>query len=365
MGLFSKPEEKKYLGIDIGGSSVKMVELSNVKGRAQLETYGFLERSIKVVGENLLDKPDEMAEAIKRVAERAKVTSRDAVAALPASAVFNTILNLTGLTKRDLAAMKRVTSAVEGEAHKVLPMPLEDMVLDWKIINGQTGTEKPDDKVKNVQILLNAAAKSLVKKYIEIFKQAGFNLLSLETEAFGMSRSLVGKDTGTVLVVDIGAANTDIFIMDKMIPVLTRTVDTGGYKITKAFSDTLGITLEQAEQFKRDLESYRERLPDGKLVPDLVDLILTPIVKEVKYLIEFFGQQSGNEGKKIERIILSGGTAKIFNLPEYFTGIFNIRTFLGNPWARIIYPEELRPALDNCGSRLAVAIGLALREIDK
>ena len=237
------------------------------------------------------------------------------------------------------------------------------MVLDWKVLNG--GGSSTDPKA-GVQVLLTAAAKTLVKKYIDIFKKAGFNLLSLETESFGMARALVGKDKSTVIIVDIGAANTDITIVDNGIPYMERTVDIGGYQITKILAETMNISIDQAEQFKRDLANYSSQvLNQGKLLPESIEKSLVPIINEIKYLLDFFGKQPGNEAKRIDRLILSGGTAKIFNLTEYFTKMFNIRTFLGDPWARVLSPEDLKPALDAVGSRLAVCIGLAMRDIEK
>lgn len=368
MGIFSKDsKDNTYLGVDIGGSSVKLVELASQKGRAQLLTYGFLERSIKSAEQSLLENPDEMAQAIKNVAQKAKVKTKNAITALPASAVFSTVISIPEISRKDLTSQKRVTAAVEAEAAKVLPMPLEEMVLDWKILGEKSDSAqlKDDAKIKNLQVLLTAAAKNLIQKYIDIFKKAGFNLLSLETESFAMARALVGKDKSTVIIVDIGATNTDISIVDNTVPYFERTVNIGGFSVTKALAQGMNINLEQAEQFKRDLVNYSDQLPQGKLLPDVIEQVIQPIINEIKYLIDFFAKQPGNEGKRIDRIILSGGTARLFQFPEYITQVFNIRAFLGNPWARVIYPEDLQAMLDQIGSRLAVSIGLAMREIEK
>src|SRR3989339_846590 len=316
MGLFSKKTgDKSYLGVDIGGSSVKLVELLDNKGRAQLLTYGYLERSTKSATENLLDKPTEMTDSIKKIAEKSKVQTKDAITALPASSVFTTILYLTDINKKDLTSIKKVTEAVQAEAEKVLPLPLDEMVLDWKVLNG--GGSSTDPKA-GVQVLLTAAA------------------------------------------------NTDITIVDNGIPYMERTVDIGGYQITKILAETMNISIDQAEQFKRDLANYSSQvLNQGQLLPESIEKSLVPIINEIKYLLDFFGKQPGNEAKRIDRLILSGGTAKIFNLTEYFTKMFNIRTFLGDPWARVLSPEDLKPALDAVGSRLAVCIGLAMRDIEK
>ena len=120
MGLFSKEgKEKSFLGVDIGGSSVKLVELAPQKNRSQLVTYGYMERSMKTSDESLLENPQEMATALKKVAEKAKAKSNNAITALPASAVFSTILGIPEISKKDLASTKKVTEIIENEAKKV------------------------------------------------------------------------------------------------------------------------------------------------------------------------------------------------------------------------------------------------------
>ena len=99
-------------------------------------------------------------------------------------------------------------------------------------------------------------------------------------------------------------------------------------------------------------------------MPDLIERPIMAIADEIQYTMNFFLEQPGNKGKKIERIVLSGGTANLFNLPKYFTDKLGIRTFIGNPWARVIYPDDIKIILDGVGPRLATAIGLAMRDIE-
>jgi len=369
MGLFSsgKTGDANFLGVDIGGSSIKMVELANNNGRAQLVTYGYLERSLSPGKIKLIDEPDKTAELIKRVAEKSKVVTKRAITALPAPAVFNAIISLPEILRKDLSSTKKVTAAVEWEAKKVLPLPLEEMILDWKILGSESvldPAKSGEEKLKNLQVLLTGAAKEVVQKYIEIFKKAGLNLISLETESFALARSMVGKDKSTVLLVDIGAVGTDISVIENAIPLFNRSVAIGGLEITNGISQILKISSDQAEQFKRDLENNTANLGQGDTIPDVIKRPMQAILNEIQYTINFYLEQPDNKNKKIERIILSGGTANLFNLPKYFTETLNIRTFIGNPWARVIYPEDLQPVLESVGSRLATAIGLAMRDIE-
>lgn len=370
MGIFSSHDNNaNFLGVDIGGSSIKMVEMTNNNGRAQLVTYGFLERSLSGEKAKLIDDVDKTAGLIKKVAVASKVITRRAITALPAPAVFSTIISLPEIIRKDLASTKKVTAAVEWEAKKVLPLPLEEMVLDWKvlgsdeIVKGMT-KETEGEKIKNLQVLLTGAAKEVVQKYIEIFRKADLELISLETESFALARSMVGKDKSTVVLVDIGAVNTDISVIENAIPLLNRSVSVGGLEISRSIANTLNISLEQSEQFKRDLANGAEMLGGGETLPEVIERPIRAILDEVLYTINFYLEQPDNKDKKAARIVLSGGTANLFNLAKYFTEKTNIKTFVGNPWARVIYPQDLQPILDSIGARLATAIGLAMRDIE-
>lgn len=372
MGLFSSKQKvsPNYLGVDIGGSSIKVVELANNNGRAQLVTYGYLEKSLVEDKVLLIDQPDKTAEAIKKVWASSKCTSKRAITALPAPAVFSSIISLPEINKKDLSSTKKITAAVEWEAKKVLPLPLEEMILDWKVLasedifksSPEQKKEKgePEEKVKNLQVLLTGAAKEVVQKFITIFKKADLELLSLETESFALTRALVGKDKSTVLLVDIGSQGADISIVENAIPLLTRSVAVGGVEITKSIKETLGVNISQAEQFKRDLVNNTD---EGEM-PDIIKRPLQAIMNEIEYTINFYLEQPDNKGKKVERVILTGGTANLYNLPDMISSALNIRAFIGNPWARVIYPEDIQPALESIGPRLATSIGLAMRDIE-
>ena len=400
MGLFSSTTS--YLGIDIGTSSIKMVELENYKNQAKLKTYGYADISINVLS-GAIDKNNQIiADYIIDIAQKSNVQTRQVVAALPTFSVFNFIINLPPMPKKDLS------SAIKWEAKKFIPVPLEEMILDWKILNKKklkkTDKKKEEDKSlkleetkenlsdeldqsikeakadissarpkatlknedklirpstdnSNYRILLTAAPKNLVARYIDIFKRAKLNLLSLETEAFALSRSLIGNDNSTVMIVDIGATTADICIIEEGVPILNRGIDTGGEFITKTIMNSLNINKERAEQFKRDFG-----LAGGgfKNVPDTIQKSLNSIINEIKYVFELY-QRQGNS--RIDKIVLTGGSAFLPSLPEYLAELLNIQVIVGDPWDRIVYPLDLKPALQEVGPRMSTAVGLAMRDI--
>jgi len=345
MGLFST--NKSFLGIDIGTSSIKIVELKGEAGKIKLLTYGFSENILESGQVDIKD----IVYIINKICDQAGTVSRSAVSALPTFSVFSSILNLSGVSKKDIA------SAVHWEAKKVIPLPLEEMILDWKKIEDKE--EKSGGKT-NIRVLLTGAPRALVKRYIDIFKNAQINLISLETESFALIRSLLGNDKSTVMIVEIGATTTSITIISQSIPIFNRSIDIGGLTITKAISNNLNIGLERAEQFKYDLGiSHRES--QEEIIPKTITETISPIINEIKYSLTLFQSKSN---KTVDKIILSGGSALLINFPYYLSKILNINVIVGNPWPRISYPSDLKLLLDEIGPRLAIAIGLAMREIE-
>jgi len=378
MGLFSSPQS--YLGVDFDSNSIKVVELKNQGGRPQLVTYGYIDFELEATDRG---NTKQVAKLLKQVCKKAKTSTTKAITALPSYSVFSSILNLPAMSKKDLSA------AVKWEAKKVVPLPIEEMILDWKVLDNFNGNQlvdqKKDNKEKNdfgnhdsdakgekvlkikqegkkqyIKVLLTAAPKDLVKKYINIFKDANLNLLSLDTESFALIRSLVGNDKSATMVVDIGSVVTNITVVVNTIPILKRSLDVGGLTITKAIANSLNVNLARAEQFKYDIGMNPSRAGQGG-VPKTIEKTLTPILDELRYSINLYKSQ---DDRSIEKMILTGGSSLLLNLPEYLSNLLGLRVFLGDPWARIIYPEELKPVLDEVGSRFAVSLGLAMRDIE-
>ena len=395
MSLLSKKGNLSYLGIDIGTASIKMVELENYNGQPKLRTYGYADVTSNILRGTVEKNNQAIADYINLIAQEANVKTKKVIAALPTFSVFNFIINLPNMPKKDLDA------AVKWEAKKFIPLPIEEMILDWKILNKEDNKEdkksvgdllkkeikkpeekkpeekkleekkleekKPEEKKigpieaksKNFKILLTAAPKSLVSRYIDIFKKAELNLLSLETESFALSRALLGNDKSIVMIVDLGATTTDICVVEGGVPILNRGIDTGGEFITKSIMNSLNISLDRADQFKRDFGLSVE--DSNKSVPAIIKKSLDFIINEIKYAFELYQRQGNN---KIDKIILSGGSAFLPNLPNYLTELLGLPVIIGDPWDRIIYPLDLKPILSDIGPRMATCIGLSMRDIN-
>lgn len=355
MGLFSPhPKKQSYLGIDIGLSGIKLVELLNEKGRARLVTYAYAELPAATVEQAFTTQIDQVAEFIKKMIVKSRCTSKSTICALPISSVFSSIISVAAGNEKELK------DAIQLQAKKLIPVPLEEISLDSKNID--SGAGQGGKKVQRV--LLTGAPKDLVAKYMNLMKKSGLELISLETEAFALIRALVGKDRSSIMIIDIGAMRTNISVIERGIPFLNRSISTGGEVITQMISKTLGVTKEQAENMKRDIRSMQTIGQAGDLNP-ILQMLMKPILDEVRYSFNLYqGQSEDGQTKRIDKIILSGGGALLPRLPEFLTQTMNVNTFLGDPWARVVYPMDLRPILDEIGPKFAVSIGCAMRDIE-
>lgn len=371
----------------MGSSSIKVVELNNDKGVPRLATYGFTEQSFDIIRDDSQETVKKTIELLKKVCQSAKIQTSKCVAALPTFSVFNSIISLPQMSRKEIA------SAIQWEAKKIIPMPVEEMILDWRILNEdllektfslqfgklkdklKAKEESPDKEEgkkavlsKDIKILVTAAPKNLVKKYMEIFAAAGLDLISLETEIFALIRSLLGNNQSAAMIVDLGAMTTNISIIEKAVPLINRSIDVGGKLATKAIADGLEITFDRAEQFKYDIGIGGGSA--SEIVPATIESAVAPIIDEIKYSLNFYQNQSFSleekidEEKKVEKIILTGGSSLLLNLADYFTKNLGIKTFLGDPWNMISYPEELKDVLQEIGPKLSIAIGLAMRDIE-
>jgi type IV pilus assembly protein PilM len=166
------------------------------------------------------------------------------------------------------------------------------------------------------------------------------------------------------MIIDIGAFRTNLTVVEKGIPYLSRSIATGGVSITNNISNTLGIPFEQAETMKRDIKSMQSFAPTGDLTP-ILETLLKPIVDEVKYSFNLYqGQSEGGKQKRVDKVIVTGGSSLLPRLPEFLTQLMNVNAYRGDPWARVVYPEDLRPILDEIGSRFSVGVGCAMRDIE-
>ncbi len=332
--------KKTVLGVDVGTSNIKIAEVSFTNPSSpMLSTYGIVNLPFEPKDKDRAANLPRIAQVLKNLCLKAGVSTKRCVISLPNSAVFTSVIELPKMSQAELA------TAVEFEAKKYVPLALADIDLSWSVI------EEKDSKQLNQKILLTAVPKQITKDYMDIFAFAGLEPFVGEIEALALIRSLIGTRSTNCVIIDIGAKNTGINIIEKGFLRLSRNLNIGGETITKKIAQTLNVSVVRAEQFKKDFG-----VTSGTFLPETVKPVLALIKNEVKQLFTIF--QSHNA--QLDEIILVGGGANMPGIVEFFSDL-NVPVALGNPLQSVSYSEQLAEILKRYALSLSISIGLALR----
>jgi len=258
---------KKSLGIDIGTSSIKMVELGSWGERRKLENYG------EIASEVLYEKPfrtfekstlllssRDISRAISAVIEEAKIKTRKATLSIPDFSSFFTTFELPPMTREELP------QAVTYEARRHIPLPLGEVTIDWEVVEGRVS----DEKKEKLKILLVAVPNEVINQYREIANFANLELFALEAEVFGLLRSLIPKDEKRVIaLVDIGAQSTTCSIIDKRVLKKSHSFDASGNQLTEQVAKSLSVDYKTAKELKEKYGSLTNLFKQAKSKKDL------------------------------------------------------------------------------------------------
>ena len=338
---------ESILGIDIGTHSIKLIEIGREKDSIVLLAAGSMPTPVKALSSNVTADFEAIAYVIKQLVKETGAKSNKVNIALPESQVFTRVIEVPQLSKREL------TSAIQWEAEQYIPLPLDQVNMDFTILRDAKTTANG-----KMEVLLIAAPKALVERYMTILELADLVPEYAETEIIAGTRAIAKSVAAikNVMLLAIGAQTTDITILHGGIIAFTRSISAGGEALSRALSQGLDFTVVQAEEYKKTYGLQKGML-EGKLVA-VMDPIMITIMNEIKRAIAFFGEKYVNE--RIEAIVLSGGTAKLPGIVSYMTEAVNIETQLANPWIGI--EKEARFAVLSAeGPLFAVAVGLAIR----
>ena len=355
--LLFKRNPRNFLGIDIGTSAIKIVELSKERNDVKLENYG--EMGVRTVvdrsfrsgeGNSLLLSDQDVAKSISLIFEKAKISTREAFFSIPDFSSFFTFIDLPPM------APEEVDKAVQFEARRHIPLPLAEVALDWVMVGG--GGKNNIKNSPKLKILLVAVPYEVINQYQAIANLSKVHLVSLEAEIFGLVRSLVKEKNSPVGLVDIGAQSTTFSIVDAGFIKTTHSFDISGNELTKVLSKSLNIRYNEAEESKKKQGITTPDRSVGSILSPLIDLL----AKEIEKSSQSFYQI---EGKKIDKIILAGGGALLPGLSDYFSNSLKKSFLIANPFEGLIYPKVLESNLKVMGPSYAVAVGIALRGFEK
>jgi type IV pilus assembly protein PilM len=336
------------VGIDIGSRTIKIVELSGDKNGWKLNASGVIGYQ-GVTPENVKDESEmvALAQAVKKLHKEANISSKEVSVALPESQVFTRTIKFPLLNDQEIA------SAVKWEAEQYIPIPISEAIVQHQILERREAASPPD-----VVVLLVAAPRKLVESYVKVLQMAGLSVVGVETELMSLSRALapVGQ---TAMLVDFGARSTDIAIARNGQLSFSRTIPTAGEAFTRAVAQSLGIEMQQAEEYKRAYGLGTNQL-EGK-IKGALDPVFTIVIEEMKKAIHFF--ESEEKGQAPKTIILSGGTSGMAGGLSLISKAMGSEVLIGNPFAKIAVPPQAAKTIAPYAPLYSIAVGLALRGV--
>jgi len=345
-----------YLGVDLGTTSIKIVEAKRGKQLPQLLNYAILEssghllRTNKVLQTSSLKIFEEEAiELLRILLHEMKPGTNEAVASLPSFSVFMTVLDFPEMVESDLQ------KTMVFQARQYIPLPISEVAIDWL----KVGEFEDQKGQKRQQILLISVPQEQIKKYQKIFNAAGLRLVALEIESLSSVRALIGNDPTPTIIVDIGSRSTNIVLAEGGQLKLNAQSDFAGSSLTQALATSLSINPLRAEELKKE-RGVLNTGPSYELSTIMLPF-LDAIINEVKKA-QFNYQSQFPGAAKMERVILSGGGANLLGAEKYFQGELGIPVVKATPLVRFEYPSVMEPLVPELNPHMSVALGLALRE---
>lgn len=339
------------IGLDLGVHTFKAIEVKKEKGKVELFKYGIREALSVNLSSEAPEEISKYAKALSDFFDESGFSTPNVVVALPETSVFTRVIKVPKMS------MKELKSAMSYEAEQYIPVPLKDVNFDFQVLNDPTADKD------NMNVLLVAATKTLVNKYVKIIKDARLIPAGLEPETLALSRVVGDREDqpNPSVIVSIDSDVSNIIITYKGIVRFTRNIGTGGDALTRAVAQGLGFDFSQAEEYKKTYGVDSSQV-DGKVF-NAIKPVLDIILNEIKRAYFFY--TTHNNDVNIRRVVVCGGTALMPGLLYYLTTNLNLEVELANPWPRIVFPpkfEKEKQSLLDKGPFFVTAVGLALKD---
>lgn len=351
---FFNSKQYSILGIDITSSAVKVLEINANADGLSVEGYGREDLPKDAVEGNVIKDVELVANCIRKVCEKTKLSTNKAALAVPDSSVISKVVQINdGLNDAEMEEL------IIMEADKYIPYPIDEINLDFEILG-----HSPKNTAM-LDVLIVASRAENVSNRVEAVNKAGLEARIVDVESYAVERAAqlfskelpAGGQDKIIAIIDIGTKFTHLFVLHGMKLIFSREEKFGGIQLIEAISDTYKISPEEAIIAKEQ----------GKLAPDYEQLVLEPfkemVLLQVKRTLQFF-YSSSNHGF-VDHIILAGGLAKQKGLAGLIQEQLGATTTVANPFNNMNLGKYVNPEIImNDAPALMVACGLALRQIE-
>lgn len=340
-------KDKPIFGLDIGFSSLKVMQIDSSKTHQNVIGYGTGKFDSNAIKDGVIIDPESIAKiALDLFSNKliGDITTRRVAVSVPAVRTFTRIVTLPLIGSTDLA------EAVKLETEQYVPVPIEELYVDHMIVS-------KNDKEQNVLVV--AIPKKIVDSYAQLTRILGLELVAVETTVGSAGRLFMEAEQSDVpsILIDLGSLSSDITIYDNSL-VVTGTVPGGGDSFTSAISQELGVTHDEAHVIKTKYGLGLSK--KQKEITVSLNPILDQMVKELKRMIRYYEERTGTKNK-IGQIVTMGGGANMPGLSEHLTNLIRLPVRMCDPWQHINF-DGLQPPNTIEKSMYVTVTGLALMQ---
>lgn len=331
-------------GLDIGRSFIKVAKVDISGGKKVLSTAAVMPTPAGGIQSESPVDLDRVSESIKGAVSAARIETDKCAISLVESQVVTRLIQLPNLTDKELAA------AINWEAEQYVPLPIKDVILQYKVVT------RPQSATDKMDVLLIAAPKRIVQKYLNIVRSADLRADVIETESAALSRALTRVGDPPTIIVSMGALSTELVIAQAGGVLFTRSIASGGFNLTRAIMAEFNLPQKQAEDYKHTYGILEDKL-SGKVaavLKPILDIIISEILKAVEFA------RSLIKNSQVARVVICGGGAHLPGLSEFLVERTSLEVSLGDPWVDFEKTGAISK-LAGQGSIYAVACGLAMR----
>ncbi|HEV3041559.1 MAG TPA: type IV pilus assembly protein PilM [Candidatus Angelobacter sp.] len=343
---------KSIVGLDIGSSCIKAIELKRAKGEIQVSHLGVEPLASDIVVDSMIVDSGSVSSAISKIFGEHSIKTKSVATSVSGHSVIVKKIAVQPMTEAELA------DSITTEAAQHIPFDIADVNVDFDILN-------PEDQGSHMDVLLVAVKKDKILNYTNVLSLAGKSPAVVDIDAFALQNCYEynyqpGHDS-TVALLNLGASVMNINIVKGTTPLFTRDVSVGGNQYTDSLQKELDLSFDDAESLKlgKKVGTVSE---DAKL--PILQQVTEIIVLEIQKTFDFF--RATASGEHIERIYLAGGSSKVPGLVEALRQEFSLPVEILNPFQRIMPPADSteNEILEQNPGQLAVAVGLALRSFE-
>jgi type IV pilus assembly protein PilM len=342
----------RSVGVDIGGTAIKVVELENLDGVITLTTYGEIQigpYADKAIGQAVeLEVDREQAAVIDLIRESA-VKATEAVYTVPLATSFVTVVDMPRIE-----GVEDVTSQVRVEARKYIPLPINEVSLDWAEIN-RPG-KKNDD---TTEVLLAAIQNETLDRLHNLMQKTNMPKQPTEIECFSLLRSVTGAQDSGVAVLDLGGSSSKLYIAQNGLLEQIHRVRVGGARATQDIAEALNVTFAEAEVKKRKTD------PGSQIGRTIKKTHYTTYERVIKEFARVIKQYEKTHERSIDKVLLTGGVSLFNGIADAFMDGLKRDIEFAQPFSRVSYPAFMEDVIEEIAPTFSVALGAALQKFDR